>query len=125
MRTLAGWLMIANAALFFFGGMQHAGVSIGRLHEPLFVPAAIVEAVCGLCLLWGAMALFRSLGTGWRAALIPNGVALAGVLLGIAALVAAAGPRTPSNDLYHRLMLALIAASFFILFFARSGMRGS
>jgi len=57
--------------------------------------------------------------------LIPNGVALAGVLLGIAALVAAAGPRTPSNDLYHRLMLALIAASFFILFFARSGMRGS
>ena len=105
--------------------MQHAGVSIGRLHEPLFVPAAIVEAVCGLCLLWGAMALFRSLGTGWRAALIPNGVALAGVLLGIAALVAAAGPRTPSNDLYHRLMLALIAASFFILFFARSGMRGS
>jgi hypothetical protein len=56
MRTLAGWLMIANAALFFFGGVQHAGVSIGRFREPLIVPAAIVEAVCGLCLLWGAIA---------------------------------------------------------------------
>jgi len=41
MRTLAGWLMIANAALFFFGGVQHVGVSIGRFHEPLSV-----ESIC-------------------------------------------------------------------------------
>lgn len=51
MRTLAAWLMIANAALFFLGGVQHAGVSSGRFHEPLIVPAPIVEAVCWLCLL--------------------------------------------------------------------------
>lgn len=58
------------------------------------------------------MALFRSLGTGWRAALIANGVALAGVLLGITALAAGAGPGTPSNDLYHRLDAGLSRGQF-------------
>jgi hypothetical protein len=43
--------MIANAALFFFGGVQHAGVPVGRFHEPLIIPAAIVEILCALCLL--------------------------------------------------------------------------
>jgi len=56
----------------------------------------------------------------WRVALIANFVALGGVLLGIAALAAGAGPRTPSNDLYHRIMLVLIGASLLILFSARS-----
>ncbi len=37
--------MIANAALFLFDAVQHAGVAIGALHEPRIVPAAIVEAV--------------------------------------------------------------------------------
>ena len=39
-----------------------------------------------------------------------------GVLSGIAALAAGAGPRTASNDLYHRMMLALIGVTFLILF---------
>jgi hypothetical protein len=43
-----------------------------------------------------------------------------GVLLGIAALAAGRGPRTASNDLYHRIMLALIGAGLLILFFGRS-----
>jgi hypothetical protein len=52
--------------------------------------------------------------------MITNFVALSGVLLGIAALAAGAGPRTASNDLYHRVMLLLIVASVLILFFGRS-----
>ena len=44
---------------------------------------------------------------------------LGGVLLGIAALAAGAGPRTASNDLYHRMMLILIGAAVLILFFGR------
>jgi hypothetical protein len=47
MKTVAGLLMIANAALFFFGSVQHAGVVVGRFHEPLIIPAAIVEACVG------------------------------------------------------------------------------
>ena len=120
MNTLAGLLMIANAMIFFFGGVQHAGIAIGRLHEPLIIPAAIVEAVCGLCLLWGAIALFRNSTRRWRIALITNLIAFGGVLLGIAALAVGAGPRTASNDLYHRMMLILIGAVILILCFRRS-----
>ena len=79
MKTVAGLLMIANAAIFFFGGVQHVGITVGRFTEPLIIPAAIVEVVCGLCLLWGAIALFRSSRT--RLALITNLIALGGVLL--------------------------------------------
>ena len=123
MKTLAGLLMIANAAIFFFGGVQHAGITIGRFHEPLIIPAAIVEAVCGLCLLWGAIALLRNSRARWRVALVTNLVALGGVLLGIAALAAGAGPRTASNDLYHRVMLILIVTVILLLFFGRSQLK--
>jgi hypothetical protein len=51
MKTAARLLMIANAALFFFGRVEHAGVPVGRCHEPLIIPAAIVEILCALCLL--------------------------------------------------------------------------
>jgi hypothetical protein len=111
--------MIANATLFFFGAVQHAGIAVGPFHEPLIIPAAIVEGLCGLSLLWGAIALFRNSKSPWSAALIANFVALAGVLMGIIALAAGRGPRTASNDLYHRSMLLLIGASVSILFYAR------
>jgi len=120
MRTLLGLLMISNATLFLFGAIQHAGLAIGPFHEPLIIPAAIVETLCGLCLLWGVTALFRDSRVRWRVALITNFIALGGVLLGIAALAAGAGPRTTSNDLYHRIMLFLISASVLILFSGRS-----
>ena len=123
MKTVAGLLMIANAALFFFGGVQHAGVSMGRFHEPLIIPAAIVEFLCGLCLLLGAIALFLDWRMRWRIALTSNLVALGGVLLGIAALAAGAGPRTASNDLCHRMMLILIIAVILLLFFGRSRLK--
>ena len=112
--------MISNATLFLFGAIQHAGLGIGPFHEPLIIPAAIVETLCGLCLLWGVTALFRDSRVRWRVALIVNFIALGGVLLGIAALSAGAGPRTTSNDLYHRIMLFLISASVLILFSGRS-----
>src|SRR5215470_10729410 len=123
MKTVAGLLMIANTAIFFFGGVQHAGVTVGRFHEPLIIPAAIVESVCGLRLLWGAIALFRNSTRRWRIALISNLIALGGVLLGIAALAAGAGPRTASNDLYHRMMLILIIAVILLLFFGPSRLK--
>ncbi|HET9099514.1 MAG TPA: hypothetical protein VFN62_03910 [Acidobacteriaceae bacterium] len=116
--------MISNAALFLFGAVQHAGVPIGRFHEPKIIPAAMVEALCGLFLLWGGIAIFGHLTHRWSIALISNLVALSGVLLGIAALAAGRGPRTASNDLYHHIMLLLIGASLIIVFFARSALQG-
>lgn len=114
--------MIANAALYFFGAIQHAGARIGSFHEPHIIPAAIVESICGLTLVWGATAVLRHSAVAWRTALIANLVPLGGVLLGMAALAAGWGPRTRSNDLYHHTMLTLIGASLLILFFARSAL---
>ena len=117
MRSAAASLMAANAAIFFFGAVQHAGVAFGLFHEPQIIAAAIVETLCGIALVCGAAALFRDRKRSRRAALIANFTALSGVLLGIAALAVGAGPRTASNDLYHRLMLLLIVAATLILIF--------
>jgi len=95
--------------------VQHAGVAIGPFHEPVIVPAVIVESLCAIALPFGAVALLRKWKRSSGAALIGNLVALAGVALGMVALALGAGPRTPSNDLYHRIMLALIAAAILVL----------
>jgi hypothetical protein len=120
MRTLLGLLMIVNTAVFLFGSVQHTGIALGPFHEPRIIPAAIVEGICAFLLLSAAVAILVESALGWRAALIANLVALAGVLLGIAALAAGAGPRTASNEVYHHIMLILIGASLAILFYARS-----
>lgn len=120
MRTTLGVVMISNAVLFFFGAAQHAGLRLGLFHEPKIIPASIVETTCGLFLMCGGIAIIDHLSSGWSIALIGNLVAFGGVLLGMAALAAGRGPRTASNDLYHRIMLVLIGAGVFILFLAKS-----
>jgi uncharacterized membrane protein SpoIIM required for sporulation len=109
--------MTANAILFFFGAVQHVGITLGPFHEPHIIPAAIVEGTCGLALASGAVASFHA---GWRTAVVANLIAVAGVLLGMAALAAGRGPRTASNDFYHRVMLVLAGASVVILFLQAS-----
>lgn len=123
MRILLAVVMISNTALFFFCALLHAGVAVGRFHEPQIIPATIVEVICGIFLAWGALAVFDQWASQWRFALIGSLVAFGGVVLGMAALVAGRGPRTASNDLYHRLMLVLIVASVVILFWMRNSAR--
>lgn len=113
-------LMGLNAALFVFGAIQHVGVEIGPFREPVIIPAAIVESVCALSLLWGLSGLLRGTPAFGRVVLIGNLVACAGVLLGMVALAAGRGPRTVSNDNLHRAMLTLIALSLIALFIVRS-----
>jgi hypothetical protein len=122
MGTVLGLIMISNAILFLFGAVQHAGISLGRFHEPRIIPAAIVETICGLFVLWGGIVILDHSHARWNIALTGNLVALGGVLLGVASLAAGRGPRTASNDFYHHIMLILITASLFILFFARSAL---
>jgi len=118
MKTTIGLLMLANAALFFFGAIQHGGIALGPFHEPYIIHATIAETLCGLALVCGALALLCNWKKSWGTPLTGNVIALAGVLLGMAAL-AVGGPRTASNDLYHRLMLILIAVATVALFFQR------
>ena len=115
MKHLLTTLMLGNAAVFVFGALQHAGVVIGSLHEPVIVGATVVETLCALALVWGAAAVLKRSPRAWRRALIANLVVIAGVAFGIVALAVGAGPRTASNDLYHEIMLALAVASIVIL----------
>jgi hypothetical protein len=115
MKPLLTALMLGNAALFVFGALQHVGVAIGSLHEPVIVPASVVEVVCALALSWGAAAVLKQSPKAWGAAFLGNLVAILGVAIGMVALAAGAGPRTASNDLYHGIMLALATASLVIL----------
>jgi hypothetical protein len=112
--------MASNAALFIFGAVQHAGRSIGSFHEPHILPAAIVESTCAVTLIWGVVMVFRRTRTGPVAVLFSNLIAVAGVLLGMWALAAGRGPRTASNDLYHRIMLVFAGTSLVVLAFGRS-----
>jgi hypothetical protein len=125
MRILLGCVMLSNALLFFFGAVQHAGVGIGYFHEPRIIPAAIVESLCGLSLVWGIVAVFGHSPVEWRTTIIANLVPLGGVLLGMAALAAGRGPRTASNDMYHHIMLALIVTALLLIFVARSALNRS
>ncbi len=122
MKPALAALMLSNAALFVFGALQHSGVAIGPFREPRIIPASIVETLCALGLIWGAGAILTGSPKAHRAALIGNLVATAGVVIGMVALAAGAGPRTASNDLYHRIMLVLIGASLLILLFGRSAL---
>lgn len=96
--------------------MQHAGVAIGSLSEPVIVPASIVELLCALALIWGVIAVLTGSLKAWRSALVGNLITIAGVAIGMVALAVGAGPQTTSNDLYHSIMLALAAASLVTLF---------
>ena len=120
MRSLLATLMFLNASLFFFGAVQHLGVSIGNFHEPIIHPAAIVESTCGLALAVSVLALLRGTSSARRLAIVTNFIAIAGVSLGMVALAAGRGPRTASNDTYHHIMLTLAIASLIILFAKRS-----
>jgi len=123
MTNVLAWVTISNAALFMFGAVQHAGVAIGPFREPRIVPAAVVEAICGAALAYAATALFRRTPAARRVTIIGNAIGLLGVIIGLVALAVGAGPRTDSNDLYHRLMLVGIALSFVLLLVSRPRVR--
>jgi hypothetical protein len=107
--------MLTNAALFLSGAAQHAGVRIGPLSEPTILPASIVETLCAFALICGSFAAWTESRRAWPAALAGNLVAISGVIIGMVALALGAGPRTASNDLYHRIMLALAGAAILVL----------
>ena len=119
MSTVLAWINTMNAAVFVFGAIQHSGIAVGGFREPRIVPAAFVETVCGAALAYAAAALFAHSVAARRVAAVSNIIALAGVVIGLVALAIGAGPRTASNDLYHRIMLALIGANFLLLFASR------
>lgn len=112
MAALIRALVVVNGVTFLVFAASHAGTSVPlglvTLAEPRIVPAMVVEGLCGLAFVLSAVALFTHRPWAAPATLAAHVFALAGVLLGMAALAAGRGPRTATNDIYHRVMLVVL-----------------
>jgi len=117
--TMAGALVVLYAITFLLGALLHLGarLPVGSvvLAEPRIVPATIVETLCGLFLTFSAYAVFARRDWAWSTVVGAHAFALAGVLLGMAAIAVGAGPSTELNDIYHRVMLTVLAAGLILL----------
>ncbi|HEY8597165.1 MAG TPA: hypothetical protein VIL85_01970 [Thermomicrobiales bacterium] len=115
-KNNAGLLLVLVSVIegfsFLAGGVLHLGLPLPlgfvTLREPMIAPAAVVEVLAGIGLLLGAGTILAGTEVRWLAVLSAHGFALGGVLLGMAALAAGAGPRTQLNDTYHRIILAVL-----------------
>lgn len=117
--TAVGILVTLYALTFFVGALLHLGVRIplgfAVLAEPWIIPAAIVEGLCGLFLAVSSYAVFTRRSWAWPVAVFAHIFALGGVLLGMAALAAGAGPSTALNTIYHRVMLVVLVVGLALL----------
>jgi hypothetical protein len=119
MRTTVGVLAAGYAATFLVAVLLHVGVEIplgfAVLQEPRRPVAVLVEGVAGLLLGLGALAVLARRTWAWAAVTGAHAVALAGVGWGMVAVAAGRGPHTQLNDTYHRVMVALLAATLLLL----------
>ncbi|MBA2528683.1 MAG: hypothetical protein H0V19_01755 [Euzebyales bacterium] len=117
--TVLGVLSALYAATFFLGALLHTGtrvpVGFAVLAEPRIDPAIVVESLCGSALAVGAYALLTGRRWAWAAAIASHAFALAGVLLGTAAVAAGRGPHSVLNDTYHRVMIVVLIAGLVAL----------
>ncbi|CAA9588498.1 MAG: hypothetical protein AVDCRST_MAG18-4382 [uncultured Thermomicrobiales bacterium] len=116
---LLGLLSILEGLTFLVGGALHLGLRLPlgftTLAEPMIIPAAIVEGLAGVGLLLAAGTVGVGAGSAWSATLGAHLFATGSVLLGMAALAAGAGTRTPLNDTYHRTILAILVVVVIVL----------
>jgi hypothetical protein len=119
LRATVGLLAAVYAATFAVAVVLHVGVEIplgfAVLDEPRRPVAVLVEGVAGFLLGLGALAIFARTTWAWAAVTGAHAVALAGVLWGMVAVAAGRGPHTQLNDTYHRVMVALLAATLILL----------
>ena len=119
MSTFLIALVTTEAATFLIAALLHTGLQVplgfAVLSEPRIVPATIVEATAGLALALSAWGLLARRRWAWSMTLAAHILALAGVFLGMAALAAGRGPRTVSNDVYHRVMVCVLLVGVALL----------
>jgi hypothetical protein len=119
LATTIGVLAALYAATFLVGAVLHLGVRIPAgfavLAEPRIFPATVVEGLCGLVLAVGTYAALSRKTWAWPALSAAHAFAVGGVLLGITALALGGGPSTELNTIYHRVMLAALAAGLVFL----------
>jgi hypothetical protein len=113
--TAIGLLVVVNSLLFLLWASFHLGFELPLgamvLSEPLSLPAAFVEGLCGLALAVGAFAFFTRQSWAWNTLFNAHLFAFAGVMLGMFALALVPGPRSLSNDIYHNFALIMLVTT--------------
>jgi hypothetical protein len=107
--------LVAAAVTFLLAAPLHLGVRLAGLAEPRIVPAAIVEALCGVSLAVAGVGVVARAPWAWSGALTAHLVSIAGVVLGTVALAAGLGPSTPLNVVYHRVILGVLVVGLVLL----------
>jgi hypothetical protein len=75
----------------------------------------IVEGLCGLFLTIDAYSVYARSTRAWTVVAAAHVFAVAGVLVGIAALAVGADPNTELNRVYHRAILVVLVAALILL----------
>jgi hypothetical protein len=118
-------LTVVGSLTFFVWTLLHLGVEIPLgamvLSEPFSPPALMVEALCGLALAVGAVALFMHQRRAWDLLFGGHIFAFGGVTLGMIALALVPGPRSVSNDIYHVFINLVLVINLVLL--QRPGVR--
>lgn len=110
---LSGLFLIAEAIACIFFAFAHLNPRIplgfATLQEPLNIPAAIVEMLCGIALTIGGVALLSGHPRAWLRAIGGQFFTLGSFILGVVAVAAnGGGDDDPVNNVFHRVMLVLL-----------------
>ncbi|MGH7558744.1 MAG: hypothetical protein ACREMD_13380 [Gemmatimonadota bacterium] len=109
-----------EAVGFLIAAIIHLGVPLPvGFTEPVILPAAIAEALIGLFLAIAGLALVAGGRRAWALAIAAHLFGVAGVLVGMFALVVGAGPSTEANEIYHRVALIVLVAVLALLWTER------
>jgi hypothetical protein len=116
---IVGAVVALEIIVFLSAALLHLGMRIplgaATLAEPNIGAAGIVEGISGFFFLIAGYGLFTRRPWARPASIAAQVFALAGVLVGIFALALNFGPRSDTNDVYHRIMLLLIIAGLTML----------
>ncbi|TMR94388.1 hypothetical protein [Nonomuraea basaltis] len=118
LRRALGGLSLIYALVFFTATLLHAGIELGPLRQPVIVPAAIVETLCGAAMLAGAYGALAERAWAWDGLIYSHAAALAGVLMGMLSM--ALRPAFAENPLltwYHGSIAAALAAGLSAAFY--------
>ncbi|HEX4813929.1 MAG TPA: hypothetical protein VFV66_14380 [Nonomuraea sp.] len=118
LRRALGGLSGIYALVFFAAVLLHAGVSLGPLRQPVVVPAAIVETLCGAAMLAGAYGALAGRWWAWDGLIYAHATALSGVLLGILAIaLGRSAAMNPPLIAYHGTIATLLTGGLGAAFY--------
>lgn len=117
-------LVVANAVAFLVASVIHFGVRIPlgftTLDDATILPAAIAEAVIGVAFVLAALEVFARRRAAWSATLGAHLFGVVGVLVGLGVTLNDSGDSSPTNLLFHELILPVLVVGLLLLL-TRSG----